>query len=316
MRAAPTMLTGLLALTITMLALPCSPASAQSRKPAIEQDDTRDIIITRDDRYRRLTTMVRIGGSGPYRFLVDTGAQNTVVSDALAARLTLPASRPATVIGVAGRMVAPTVTIDGLVLGRHSFNHLTAPVLAAADIGADGIVGLDTLQDQRILIDFPHALIVVGDAADEGGDRGFDIVVRARRRSGQLIITTARIDGIAVDVVLDTGADSTIGNRALQRAFQRRPHETMTIDSVTGQSLPVDVLVARTMTLGPLELRNVPIACADAPPFALLKLDRRPAILLGMSELRAFKRVAIDFRRRKVLFDTVATGEPRLRVVH
>ena len=55
--------------------------------------------------------------------------------------------------------------------------------------------------------------------------------------------------------------------------------------------------------IGGLRLQNLSIAFADAPPFRRLGLDERPAMLLGMNELRAFRRVAIDFATRKVLFD-------------
>ena len=42
---------------------------------------------------------------------------------------------------------------------------------------------------------------------------------------------------------------------------------------------------------------------ATPEKFAALGLDRRPALMLGIRELRLFNRVAIDFSTRKVLFD-------------
>ena len=45
------------------------------------------------------------------------------------------------------------------------------------------------------------------------------------------------------------------------------------------------------------------VAYVDSPVFTVLELDRRPAMLLGMRELRLFKRVAVDFAARKVYFD-------------
>ena len=52
------------------------------------------------------------------------------------------------------------------------------------------------------------------------------------------------------------------------------------------------------MTLG-----NTAIAFADAPPFRKLGLDKRPALFLGMTQLKLFRRIAIDFAMREVLFD-------------
>ena len=72
---------------------------------------------------------------------------------------------------------------------------------------------------------------------------------------------------------------------------------------MTGQKLATNIGIARQLSFGHLKIRNVAIAYADAPPFRALELDDRPALLLGMRELRTFKRVAIDFASQSVLFD-------------
>ena len=263
-----------------------------------------DVVETRHDAFARMTVPVRIGEAGPFPFVIDTGAQNTVVSTALAERLALRPAGRATVVGVAGTQSVATVEIDEIGLGRRTFNGLIAPLLDQRDLGADGMIGLDSLQDQRVLIDFTTNLIAIDEARNLGGNRGFEIVVRARRRSGQLILTHARLDGVAVDVVIDTGADSTIGNRALQRALAHKGAPLgAELYSVTGQRLAAQVGLAERLSFDGVHLNNVAIAYADAPPFAVLGLDRKPAILLGMRELRGFRRVAIDFKTRKVLFD-------------
>jgi hypothetical protein len=64
-----------------------------------------------------------------------------------------------------------------------------------------------------------------------------------------------------------------------------------------------DVREGRTLELGRMELRDFPILFADSPSFHALGLGEQPALILGMSELRAFRRVAIDFEKRRVLFD-------------
>jgi hypothetical protein len=51
-----------------------------------------------------------------------------------------------------------------------------------------------------------------------------------------------------------------------------------------------------------MTLNNTLIAFSDAPPFARLGLRKRPALLLGMAQLRLFHRVAIDFGARRILF--------------
>lgn len=262
-----------------------------------------EIVAARTDRYERMTVPVRIAEQ-PFHFLIDTGAQNTVLSIATAAQLALVPGGRARLIGVAGSQMVDTVEIDQIDLGRRSYYGIVAPLLEGRDIGADGIVGLDSLQDQRVLLDFRNKLMAIGDAKTLGGNSGYEIVVTARRRSGQLIMTNAMIDGVATDVVIDTGAESSIGNRALQRALsRRRGSEQTTLTSVTGQQIVADLGLARELKISSMSLRNVLIAYADAPPFESLGLAKKPAIFLGMRDLRSFNRVAIDFNTRRVMFD-------------
>ncbi len=290
---------GIAATLLALAAIPL-PEHASGAQEAAETD----IIAARADASQRMTVPVRIGDSGTLRFLIDTGAQNTVLSSALAARLALPAGRRARLVGVAGSLDVDTVHIEELVLGRRSYYSLLAPLLDGANIGADGILGLDSLQDQRVLLDFKHNLIAVDDAKTLGGNNGYDIVVTARRRSGQLIVTDAVFDGVRVAVVIDTGAQTSIGNLALQR-FQRnhRHQDDGMIYSVTGQAISASYYMGRELQLGRLSLGNMLVAYADAPAFASLGLANKPAILLGMRDLRVFDRVAIDFKARTVLFD-------------
>ena len=263
-----------------------------------------DIIKTARDDSDRLTVPVRIGKNGPYDFLIDTGSERTVLARGLAERLGLVPSGRATLIGVAGSLAVDLVDVAEVRLGSRSFYDLSAPLLEGSHIGADGIIGLDGLRNQRVLIDFKRNLIAVDDAKVLGGNRGFEIVVRARRRGDQLIMTNALVDGIKTDVVIDTGAQSTIGNRALQRALaRRRTPERTTLMSVTGQAIVADLLFAHRVTIGNLDFNELPMIFADSPPFERLNLSEKPALLLGMGQLRAFQRVAIDFQERKILFD-------------
>ena len=56
------------------------------------------------------------------------------------------------------------------------------------------------------------------------------------------------------------------------------------------------------LQLGPVILRDVPMAFADVPPFKVFGLANEPALLLGTDILETFRRVSLDFRARKVRF--------------
>lgn len=263
-----------------------------------------DVIAIGGDSHSRMTVPVRIGNQGPFDFLIDTGSQSTVLSSALASKLALPQQKKARLVGVAGILDVDTVAVEQLDLGKRSYYDLMAPTLDSQDIGADGILGLDSLQNQRVLIDFRKNVILVGDARSLGGNSGFDIVVTARRRAGQLIMADARIDGIKVNVVIDTGAEYSIGNRALQAALAKKhPQGTMTLRSVTGQEVTAELAMAKQLKIDNISFANVVIAYADSPPFGVLGLENKPALFLGMRDMRALDRIAIDFSSRRIYFD-------------
>ena len=256
-----------------------------------------------------MTVPVRIGQQGSYRFVIDTGSQSTVVSTGLAERLALPPARTARIIGMGGSEVVSTAMVADLGLGKRSFQGLEVALLEARHIGAEGIVGIDSLQRQRVLLDFARNTMAVGDAKMLGGNSGFEIVVTARRRLGQLIMTNAVIDGVRTDVIIDTGAETSIGNRALQRALRQRDDRgQITLVSATGHPLTADLGYPRKLAIDAFEITNLLVAYADSPVFHVLDLERRPALMLGMRELRLFKRIAIDFNSRKVYFDLPQGG--------
>jgi predicted aspartyl protease len=287
--------------------LAASAATVASSETALPVGDpaSAELIRLEQERYERVTVPVTIKGQGPFRFMVDTGAQATVVSSALAERLGLTERSPATVVGMASRVAVEITEIPQLALGNREFHIRSAPVLDAMNIGgADGILGLDSLQDQRVLIDFDNQRIFVADAKQLGGDRGYEIVVKARRKLGQLIITNARLNGIDVDVIVDTGSQNSVGNLALlERLGQTRGLGDNTLTDVNGHDLTTAVRVVRKLTIGNMNLSSIPVMFADAPPFKALGLSKQPALILGVGELKLFRRVAIDFPKQRILFD-------------
>ena len=273
-----------------------------------------DVVKADIDLHDRMTVPVRIGKAGPFDFLVDTGAERTVLARDIATRLQLPMSGRGLLIGIAGTQGVDLVEIEEINLGRRSFYGLTAPLLEGYNIGADGIIGLDSLQDQRVLLDFAKKRMAIGDAVQLGGSRGFEIVVQARRRSGQLIMTNAVIDGVRTDIVIDTGSDTSIGNRALQKALsKRRKGETTQLQSVTGQTIIADIAMARTVKLGTMTMNNSMLVFADTPAFEKLEMVKRPAMFMGMNQLKLFHRVAIDFATKRILFDLPDNTEIPIR---
>ena len=119
-----------------LLLLAAVPAIAGQDAPPRAADT--DIVALRQDRHDRMTVPVRIGDHGPFQFMIDTGAQNTVLSIALAARLGLTPTAKATLVGVAGREVVDTVEVEQIDLGKRSYYGLLAPLRDPAQPRATG----------------------------------------------------------------------------------------------------------------------------------------------------------------------------------
>jgi predicted aspartyl protease len=278
-----------------------------SSPAAIDRTTTTDEVALGKDKINRMTVDVSVGGKGPYQFLVDTGAERTVISRQLAQRLNLESGKAATLHSVIGVNAVNTVFIPRLQVSNSLISVVDAPALEAANIGADGMLGIDSLRSQRVMFDFKAQTMSITPASRpvEKLD-GDTIVVRARARGGRLIFTHARIDGQKVTVIIDTGSQVTIGNIALQRRLMRSnmwisPVAT-TIESVTGEKLPARVAMVKTLELGNVHLDDLPIAFADAHIFRKLGLKKEAALLLGMNAMRAFDRISIDFASKKVRF--------------
>ena len=257
----------------------------------------------------RMTVPVSIGGAPAQPFVIDTGAERSVISRQLAGQLGLvagPQVRLTTMTGTAqvGTVVVPSLSV-GPVRDARAFN---APALEAAHLGAQGLLGVEQLRGHMVAIDFVRREMTVRPSrgAAQGSrirQNADEIVVVARSRMGQLIVTEAHFEGHKVTVVLDTGSQISMGNLALQRRLRRIPLKgPIELTSVTGDKMTVNYHVAGQVQLGGVVMRGLPVAFADIPPFDHFGLSDRPALMLGMDALRAFRRVEIDFPARRVRF--------------
>lgn len=290
-----------------------TPVSAQSmisvfdtvtqRQPVDEATQADDVKM-RKDVNDRMTVPVRLGGSGPFRFLVDTGADRTAVSSAVVARLGLEMGKDASLHTLTGMTSVQTATVPSLQLSRSDLRIVDAPVLDAAKMGADGILGTDSLRSQRVMFDFEKNLMTIVPSEQKVAREEGTIVVTGRLRNGRLIVTNAVADGQIITVVLDTGSQVSLGNEALRMRLgnrgQLRSSGSVELESVTGALLQGEYTFVKTLTVGDVGLSNLAVVFADAHTFKQLGLEKHPALLLGMNALRAFKKVSIDFANKKL----------------
>ena len=139
-------------LLLLTLALASSGALAQTRTTELQTVGTPGVVDKatqtedvrfRADYYERMTVPVRVSGTGPYRFLVDTGADRTAISRELAARLGLAAGEDAELHSIARQSIVQTATVPRLQLTRKEVKVTDAPLLTTENMGADGILGVE-----------------------------------------------------------------------------------------------------------------------------------------------------------------------------
>src|SRR5690606_30434816 len=107
-------------------------AQAPPQPPA---DPSVEILQIERERHNRMTVSVTIQGQGPFDFLIDTGAQATVLSRTLADELQLHDRDTATLVGMASTQQVETTPIEEFTLGSRSFYIRQAPVVEGANIG-------------------------------------------------------------------------------------------------------------------------------------------------------------------------------------
>ena len=253
----------------------------------------------------RLSVEVQVNGRGPYRFIVDSGADTSVVGLKIARELELPLGRPAVLNGMTSRDIVDRVKVAELTLGPTTVRNLELPALREVDLGGEGMIGIDALVQQRLMMDFEKRLIKVEDASVRYKAMPGEIVVVGRRYRGQLILTHIRAAGLPLDAVIDTGTQITIGNLALRDKLikgNRDKFVTIPVIGVTGVQAELQFARIAELQIGPITISDVPMAFADVPPFALFGLSREPALLIGTDLLEVFRRVSLDFKARKARF--------------
>ena len=292
----------------------CPAADRQPPEPA-------PVIVPFDaDPVMRMTVPIMLNGV-PQRFLIDSGSERTAISHELASRLGMVPTGSVLVTGLSGKSVVPTVVVPSLNFAHGQRLNIEALLFSRYAIGADGFFGADMLAQQLVDLDFANnrmslrraPSIVRAPTADKS------VLLKMRMHKGRLVFTQAWAANVKVRAVVDTGTSITIGNRALRDrlASRRRLGRTIpvTLIAVTGEPVRAELGIAREIVIGGATFRNIPIAFATVEPFRQLGLVDQPALLLGMDALRAFDRVAIDFRNKTSAFTMRSElGTPYLNI--
>ncbi|MEJ0037290.1 MAG: aspartyl protease family protein [Gammaproteobacteria bacterium] len=248
---------------------------------------------------------VTINGQGPFRFVLDTGANRTVLTPKLAAYLGLSSSATerVTMSGVTGSASVPTVAVDQVKVGEVQMRHVQLPVAASLSEDTSGTLGVDALPDSRVLLDFATGRIQIRKAHRESLADGFSRIA-GQCRFMRLLIIRASVGRIPVRAVVDTGSQFTLGNLALRTKLgfpqQLDPAKTTdvigeTLERQLGERRPVPVV-----RVGTLQSPSPTFIFGDFYVFKLWGLEAEPSIVIGMDMLSSLDQLVIDYQRCEI----------------
>lgn len=266
------------------------------------------------DLQERLTIPVMIGGQGPFEFAVDTGADRSCLSDELAARLGLPAGPDVMVHGISGSALTPTVRIPGLTIGAETLKGGVVPTLSRARLGVDGLLGVDALQNRRLVMNFRDRILELRqpNTSDLYEATAKSALVPARNRQGLLTVAGAKADNVPVEAFVDSGGALSVGNMALAGALGRRSGAwdafapSVRMIDVTGDEAVGQVHVLRTLKFGTMRFTDIGLVFCDLHVFDRWGMSGTPAVLIGANALKLFSRVEMDYGRKRIFFQMAA----------
>lgn len=278
------------------------PQAAGPAKPLPPQDLLLACPTTRDY-VGRVVAQVMIDGKGPFRFIIDTGANQSTIAPRLAAVLGLIPStrRPIRVAGVTGTAIVPSVSIESLRAGALDITDTRFPVIWSPIMaGADGILGAAGLDEDTLIVDFRHNTVQIRRASRSGLREGY-ARLDATRLQGGLLSVPGEVGDVRVTAIIDTGSPQTLGNMALYRilyssARARGKGVSTSVYGATRQVRLGEVHLTPTIDLGSIRIGKPLLVFGDFPIFATWGLTRHPAIILGMDVLGTVRAFSIDFR--------------------
>jgi predicted aspartyl protease len=106
---------------------------------------------------------VYVNESGPFDFVLDTGASMTVIASTTARRADIRTTGPkATALGLQGKLTATVIRLKSLRAGTLEVKNLSAAIVDLAPLDrtlkrmVGGIIGYNLLRRYRLTLDYPN----------------------------------------------------------------------------------------------------------------------------------------------------------------
>lgn len=254
-----------------------------------------------------------VNGSGPYEFMVDTGAQITVIAPALARELRLEPAGSLHVATVASNVEVPLVTATRIAVGPVSVEPLRMAVEDLGPVQAEyanlrGILGNNFLSRFDLLIDNSRKMLCLDDSGRMRKSlRGERVPILSRADSdpglgsAQAILVAVHLpdDGREGSVLrLDSGSNVPLLYADRDARARTRPQVSLVRGSTIGKQAQFYYArtPARNVTFGAHQEMEIAFSVPTG------RLNSKPAED-GLLPTALFHRVFISFADHFVIFD-------------
>ena len=267
---------------------------------------------------------VMINGKGPLRFVVDTGASLSVLSDKAAERLGIkPIARGGSARAVGGTGSFPIVygLLETLNVGDAKIDLVPIYIRTVhiapntpKEERADGYLGLSVLSNYAVTIDYQNAKFTLDRTApvepttsttptpDNAAPASpKEVVISVRSTSGGLASAETQVSTLTrpLNFIIDTGATSTVLSKAAVKRYQleklKLPTERTSVTGAAGIEEGVETLGLDAMTVSNLKQSHVRALILDLEAVNETSGFEQHGIL-GGDFLRHF-RMQLDLRR-------------------
>jgi predicted aspartyl protease len=264
--------------------------------------EPRYVAPTLRDRIGRVWAPVYINGHGPFRLVLDTGANGSAVIHSVVERIGAPVQANAMrLLGATGTGIVPTIQAYSIEVGDLSLGNRKLAVVENVFGGAEGVLGVDGFSDKRISIDFRNDQISIRRSGAKAPHSGFTRVP-LRVRHGHLLMFEVKLAGVRTKAMLDTGAQRTIGNTALREALARRARQGKASDII---GVTMDVQQGETFAAPPVMIKDIAITgmqvtFGDLYIFEHWKMTHEPMLIIGMDIIGVLDSLVIDYKHREM----------------
>ena len=284
-----------------------------------------DQLLVSRDHANRLVVQVLLNDQGPFAFLLDTGANQSAVSVALAQKLQLESASPAILQGVTGEATVARVKVATLEAGSLQLSNQKLAVINATLDGLDGVLGVDGFKNKRVAAHIVNNVVTITRSQSRSQSPTYAdyATFPLEFRNGLLALIPGSVPGVSIKAVIDTGSQGSLGTEPLRASLVLRGDtgHTQTITRVQGVTGAIQRGQSHLTPLIRLDcvgstsyeyilVRNIPIAYGDFHVFKLWGLRYEPALLVGMDILGRMDEVVIDYGNKQMYWKQAADESP------